>query len=229
MNRILYFAPGKQVLGLEEMWRLEPVLQGCAVTSRLCVGPGGENGVIFAVGDEAPGYRKEGQVWEEGQDSQDGIWMGYEPGARPGPGDLAREDGISGHPVTLRDGQAWELPVLRVAATGTILGSRRIAKRGPGGEWLGKLPAELEDLARWVEEAFGSLRAVVEGQVELRYEYDLAAAGLALNYRVGAGEISLLELLDPKCAAEAVLAMLDWPTFVALADEKKKGSGVGDG
>lgn len=77
-------------------------------------GPGGQNGVI--VSDEVVGYYPQQQKWVPapiGDAETPPYWVGFNRDALPTVADLAREDMLTGKPVTFRNGSTWQVPVLR--------------------------------------------------------------------------------------------------------------------
>jgi hypothetical protein len=78
-------------------------------------GPGGHDGAVCvdpqSVDAHLIGYHKDRQEWAKvpGADA----WVGMYVEHRPKPADLAREQQLQGHWVTLGDGQKWLCPVAR--------------------------------------------------------------------------------------------------------------------
>lgn len=150
------------------------------------------------------------------------AWMGWDPASPPGPEDLARREQILGHDVELGDGRRWHVPVARLLDGGTRL-PRRLA-------WDGEVwsPGQVLDRYRalWTAASriWDALAGAGEGGTEtvtvtLDEECSAAAAALAVNYRLGPGEVSLLDLLDEAAEVRVVKALVDWP---ALDELKKK-------
>lgn len=187
-------------------------------------GPDEKVGVVFAFADArgntpplalagAPSVR-----WME-QPGNPELWLGYEPSDPPGPTDLARREQRPGHPVTLTDGHEWIVPVARLLDGQPAL-PRRLS-------WDGQAWTPGEVLDRYTDLFAAACRvwdALMEaGEVTLDESCDVAATALAVNYRIGPAEISLLGLFDTDSHAAIIRAMIDWPAVEAL--KKKLDSG----
>lgn len=190
-------------------------------------GPDGRGGVVFSLpppeGEEVPlSYLVSAvRTWQP-LPGTEGAWFGWNPAARPGPADVARRAQQSGHLVRLGDGADWLVPVARC-----LDGSTRFPAVL---EWDGRHWARGSILERYRElfaaacriwDALGILRPAGEdapgGEVSLDEQAGAGARALAINYRIGPGEISLLGLFPDPVLAEVLKALVDWPAFRELA------------
>lgn len=242
MGQFLYFvAEARQARALLPQ-AFEP---GDELTEALLFanGPSGGRGVLIcrtARGMAQPAYRRDAQVWEP-VSGADGAWIGMDPEARPGPSDLARAPLIDGHRVRLNDGNEWLVPAARCFPQGTRLPQALVL--GAGGEWVAeRLPeyarvsAHGDRIWQSVCVQFGLTEAPGDFKpVSVAEAADIAVEFLALNYRVGRSEVSMLKLLTPALAVEVLRAAVDWPTVERMTAEamegsvKKKPAGAPDG
>lgn len=184
-------------------------------------GPDGKPGVVFVFagpdGSMAPTALagRPSVHWME-YPGNDGLWLGYDQADVPGPEDLVRSEQQWGHAVQLADGRLWTVPVARLVDGQPAL-PRRLS-------WDGTAWTEGEILERYASLFAAACRLwdalAVNGRVELDESCDVATSALAVNYRIGPAEISLLGLFDTESHAAVVKAMIDWPTVEALV---KKG------
>ena len=207
-------------------------------------GPDGQAGVVLAdrAYDGRVGYYPGDQTWAEAG----GRWLGWPADAPPGPEDLARPDPVPGHVVTLGDGRAWTVPLVRVFPRGTRLPQKLVL--GPDGAWMGEVPPEYLGLCQAVGEAWDAFFAADAGPdeadgalaadperlgrrlhgraVSLPDAADLAVRGLALNYRISAAECSVLGLFDSRTLGRAIGALFDLPAVLAAAEDLAAAAGA---
>ena len=215
MSGLLYYIPKRQQVKPDEIAALglSHAITNGFVPRRCQGGPDHGSGVVVAQGIDAAdlGYYADQQQWEKA-DGQD-WWVGYYADRQPTPENLARENQISGHLVTLLDGNKWVIPLVRQWAAdddepGWFSPLPRAMKR-EGGKWTSNevLPryAHLLDYAAKYFDLV--MTAAVEGETEVDDDWlmDAAATLLAVNYRVSFAEIGALQL----CGIDQFIAILD--------------------
>lgn len=224
MAQFLYLFEG--VSGLTS----DPITErGCSsllpksLKMRVETGPAGIGGMMAVFSGEKIGYYPEQQAWRR---RSPGVWVGMWKDDRPTPEELAVEDQQEGHFVAMRDGRRWLCPMAREWI-------------GEEAKWTSRVPAamEINDNGEWIR-----------GEVEKRYRRlweiatahwdslgdsdksmplckltDLAVECLAVNYRIGRVEASLLGLFDDQGRASlAVLnAAVDLPTIEEWMKKKE--------
>lgn len=195
------------------------------VVTRACTaGPDKHGGLVFAASgfDSAiVGYFPESQTWEGVPGSE--VWIGYYTARRPGPAELERKKLFGGHLVNLSDGQKWLFPVAR-----KMNGTTPLPKgyRHDGQAWVAE---EVKEQYRKLYENACALWNVIfeentDGvrQLSVSEGLDIAVSALALNYRVGAHEVSALRLLDSDCMHDAFFAIVDYPSMVEFLKKKEE-------
>lgn len=240
MGAILYFAPGRQAITLDEIQALGIDTRGVISPKTRAVtgGPNGQHGIVFVLEydghkprDFTVGFYPDRQVWEQAPGRE--YWNGYYREDKPGPDDLSRADGLRSYPVTLLDGNDWLIPIGRYVATRNgvntplPLMSRYNGKtHEPGGvlmeyQWifdvgtraLEILNGDRKDDFTWSEQA------------------EMCCRLLAVNYHVGPCEIDLLRLLSQEQQATILHMAGDGPGWWAIKKKEAEGiasSSVGD-
>lgn len=212
---------------------------------------GGPAGSGYIVGREGFHlYNKKTQEWHrapvlvEGYDGP-GYWVGFERDAPPGPEELARQKQLAGHWVELADGKRWLAPVARLpigeegvpalprvvklgadrAKTMTVVASHRWLWDEACAFW-DEWAAVCDEAAPQREE-FTWVARSTEGRIVTRIDscFDLACRALAVNYRLGPAEVSVLGLVTSENAADVPLALVDWPSDVELAKKAEASGG----
>lgn len=217
MTQLIYFVEGAQTMTRDragELGLAHAVSEGLSFMST-SNGPEGRRGVLFA--PEAPRLAPNMSWTPLGERA----WVGFDLENPPKPEQLIRSEQFPGHQVKLSDGQEWLIPVAR-CLDGTTLLPKKMEYRD--GAWIeGDLQPRYQSFFQSAVALFDRLMGIeAEGehvQAEVTTEIDLAAHALGLNYRLGPAEISALGLLDTRTAQAVALAVIDWPTFIAL---KKK-------
>lgn len=218
-NRFLYFLPG--VPGCNPRMLLQrgltsrfataggALMEHCIVT--VPEGPDGR-GCIVAQGAQTPAYRPDQQTWEQCEH----FWIGVENDARPGPKDLARDIGFDGYHLKLVDGNMWKVPLLRrwIAANCTHVSALPKCLRPIPGkgivETVNPKYAEHDAIAERIWQSF-----LANETVKLETLYADCTALLAMNYRAGIEEVSMLGLLDGEIGLALLSAVIDVPSIQA--------------
>ncbi len=180
-------------------------------------GPAG-HGAAVALTSEPALYDPAAQAWQNcGR-----YWLGMNRGQAPGPDDLVRMVGIDGYCITLLDGNEWRIPLLRRwsrendAFESNLPKCMRRCVNDAGQAVVGMaIAAEHEALDRVgavILEAF--IRETPWSESSL---FEMAAALLSENYRIGADEISLLGLLDKNLALKILALAIDEPALLRYA------------
>jgi hypothetical protein len=161
-----------------------------------------------------------------------GLWMAIDKHYPPTPADLARRTRFPGVGVTLGDGQAWEVPVLRRIDSGEPCLPRDMFWDGAG-DFVLTLQRRYEDLWRMVErvvDLYFRPESPGFGSIELEQALTIALAVLSLNYRLGPAEQQVLRLVNSVNWQEVLGAMVEMPKFLAFvqADAEKKSASPAD-
>jgi len=237
MAGFLYYLPNVRTLneaGVREAGLAYALGRGGPTYQAMSPGPNGSAGVLFtlpgASGQCASSEAAGRATWAQVPNAA--VWVGFDPDDPPTPEDLARERQIDGHGVTLEDGQQWLVPVARALAGHCPL-PRRVS--WDGAQWSpGEVLERYRDLEGHAQRLWGLVMGAAEATPETEApppitfadECDIAAAALALNYRLGPAEISLLGLFSTESEARVALAIIDWPALEAL--KKKAASDTPD-
>jgi len=218
-------------------------------------GPDGGAGLIVGYTDrlagQALGMFPDGQRWERmawppgmNAGARGAAWVGWWPGSPPRPEELARARMLTGHWVTLADGQGYLVPTVRravetSAGTAYIVSLPHTIRLDAAGEWRRNgVIAVYQDLwrmtERWAESFFASIGRAAEAEaaagaesvsVTFAEEVGLCAAALTVNYRLGPTELSALGLLDETAVGAVLGALIDLPRLREL--QKKSASPPG--
>ena len=204
-------------------------------------GPGGDEGVIAvpapAGGVRGPAslYEPAKQTWRKGPG---GKWfVGFYKDQRPTPASLRREKLIEGEPVTFRDGSEWLVPIARSIVRGTTLPKELVLGEDNETwqlteleEYLGLcrdaekvwglfMAAEAEAAAE-SETADGKAAVTIDQQEGMR----ICISALAVNYRVGPAEVSMLRPTDGDMWS-VLRAVCDVPAVERVLAEREKKTG----
>ena len=187
------------------------------------------DGLCMSLG-EPLGVYLDDQVWEKVEEPGAlAFWLGYAREQKPGPIDLARQETVPGHWVTLGDGDEWIVPVARSFREDRVTLPHNM-RMGPDGKIVKSLKQEYRDLfdraSPIADEIYNSGATTINDEVLFK----LAVDGLSVNYRVGIAEVNLLGLLDTQTCLEVLKAMIDLPALEWLMklyepEQKKKSGG----
>ncbi len=136
-----------------------------------------------------PGMR-DGQSWTRVADGN--YWIGFDQDAPPAPDELQREYVVTGPEHELGDGRIWTCPIVRRQGVQNALPSRWGVDPTTGEYASTMLPRYS---AAWAA-AGKILNAQFGGELSRQGALDLCVQMLAINYRIGVHEVSLLGLLD---------------------------------
>ena len=154
--------------------------------------------------------------------------MGIEdPDLMPRPCDLEREMGIAGPEVTLGDGNAWRVPLVRrwdaqrLEHVTMLPQAMRTVMEGGGAGGKRRVVIEVTPEYASVDASADRIFAgFTEGvTVPLEEVFAQAVELLAVNYRIGQEEAGLLGLLDEARALEILGMCIDLPAMNAHAAE----------
>jgi hypothetical protein len=178
-------------------------------------GPDGNNGVIFTF-DEKSFQGCAGFQWQQ---LSSGVWVGF--GEKPGPDQLARKTQRPGYLIELGDENQWQIPIA-IMENGATPFARKL--KWDGAEWK---QGDIDDRFREIYSHAGRILEILNGDDDEALTFaetaEIATAALALNYRVGPDEISMLGLFDTEKVNLISFALVDWPERIG---KKKANFGV---
>jgi len=190
-------------------------------------GPTGSAGLVVSM-SSALGYYRDRQKWVPSQCGK--YWIGYEQPLTAS--DLARVEQLDGHSVRLEDGSDWLIPVARSFVNGCVL--PQSLALGPDGSVVTEVLPRYVAFSKRAESIWENFIADCKTQSGEPVEtvepsesftvadyFNIAVEALALNYRVGPQEVSLLRLLTTANVLRIAQAIIDVPTLLELS--KKKG------
>lgn len=232
MSVFAYFVPGLTIDKADdkavEAVGLRPRLADCfgklsrdrMVRQNLDKGPSGGQGTLIVPQrvDEAEIPLWSAAKWDSEPSDNGKFWITWMKDQKPGPAALRRRSIVEGVPVEMLDGNSWICPTIRKALCIPQLPccySRR------NGQVSRAVVPEYRDL--W--EASGTWAAsYFSGQMPDADLFGASAQCLAVNYRLGDEELSILGLFDGDGMVAALEAALDVQFFVdAKTDQKKRG------
>ena len=186
---------------------------GARVASRAvhANGPDGMSGTIVGTKEagDGIGYYPARQTWQQINKK----WIGYED--LPTPSDLARPKQLAGYEREL-NGQAWNIPTVRRG------GLKPMLPRKMGLAPDGSFSMEVRDSWRWAWDLSGEMwDCLVHPDKSITFEraFSIASEALAINYRVGPEEMTILGSLDTDNWEEVFRCVCDVP-FIAEWEEQ---------
>lgn len=220
MAGFLYYIPGGQTAAkatLEKagIWN---TIGGCALACRQVFGgPNGGSGIIVSASEASMcTYQKDGQTWEQSA-GEGGAWIGYWNDSPPKEADLRRKQQLAGHPVELREGEMWCIPVARMITGGSALPQSFVLGRNFEIVDAKILPRYAAMWAR-TQQVWEMMSRQTD--IDVTPCLELAIEAIGLNYHVGVAEVNLLGLVTSANFFNGICgAVLDLPGLEAI---KKK-------
>lgn len=193
-------------------------------------GPGDAQGFILAfdrADQQIPDlkFNSAAQTWRKAKGGK--FWVGLSKDDRPGPDDLARSRVISGEAVKLHDGNEWTIPICLSIVRGTTL-PRALVLGQDGETWeLATLP-EFVRLCKDAATVWEAFRTANDGTVTMDGQEAprIAADALAVNYRIGPMEISMLALWSSTDMWNVLKAIIDGYAVERIAKERAEKNAV---
>lgn len=251
--QFLYYRPGhsrKVTLDDVKRWGLEyafdkpPVCGPCQNRT-----PDGNSGHVFLRSNsdgEVPQVNLEKQTWRKlpGERMGEAVWVGVWNEAKPGPRELFKAGGLPGYEYELLDGNSWVIPLVRQYAEGghecTLPRLMDFDDEGNAtdGEVIEKY-RHLWELTKPVVDdllAGYGLGPEQESPLTKQRVVQIAVELLATNYRVGIGEMTLLQAIANDSTVNGLCALsCDWPELERRMraqgddEEAKKNDSLDDG
>ncbi len=227
-----YIENARSLAGQIEKHRLGYALDVEQRSTRESAGPKGKGLLISVVDDPATmiEFNAEKQKWIPATASgcKEGAWVGMEIENPPGPEDLARPEMVEGFHVQLANEQEWIVPVAKQFPKSITF--------APDGAMIETPMERYKELCQQSDRIWVALRTQLgllddseePVTISLAESADLAMRILAVNYRIGKAEATLLGLLDTDCIAEILRWFADWPTFIEVNKARFKASGPSD-
>jgi hypothetical protein len=194
---------------------------------------GAGGGLVVSMQPDRPvGFYPLKQSWRRAPGGS--HWLGWWNDAPPGPADLMRSEGLPGYMLTLGDGRQWLCPVARMCDD-TIALDQNITL-GDSGKLERQVCDRYAGIWATTLRVWEVIKAAQQGPTSEGVkvqplsddeEWAAAIAALALNYRIGAAEVSVLRLLTTKSIKTVLEALVDVPGILAigramLGDDQKK-------
>ena len=237
MPQFLYFVPtSKPTLPAKELaavglghLRIKGEPQGRRVTG----GPGGKSGLIFA-GDGSSASFSADQTWQAGPDAA--YFVAPPAGSLPGPADLLAEKFVEGEPVAIGE-QSWTIPICRSVVRGATL-PRAMVLGADAKSWEFRELPEFAALCRAAERVWTmwsetqAKAAATDQPAETSLSWaevaPIAVDALAVNYRVGPVEVSMLGLLTTQTMHDVLMAMIDYFELVRVNESTMQKKSIPD-
>ena len=188
----------------------------------------GKRGSIFSSGQEVKHLRfdKDKQRWAKSiSDKGGGYWVGYWTDGRPTAAELAKDDQIDGHRITLSDGSEWLMPCARVFPEGTRM--PRSLVLGADGRVYAEVLEKYQAFCKQAEVLWDDLYRLVgwaEGDqvLDAGAKFTMVADALGFNYYVGVDEINALQILTTENIERVLWAIVDGTALVEHVEDCKK-------
>lgn len=195
-------------------------------TQGVHLGPEGLSGITLRLSRERGEfmYKPATQTWRKCNGGK--FWLGWVQGQIPTPADLAREDLLPGHPITLNDGHAWTVPLARQFPDFAVVLPHTMGVNEDG-KTVGRVIARYSSLADLADKIFWDVMIrhnLIEGEYQLNGADALMAGAveaLRHNYVLGIHEASALELFTSTNLPKVLAAVVDEPAITAAALQKK--------
>lgn len=229
---MLYFIPNAKVLrpGLLVDHGIDDLLSRPANRESM-EGPSGGSGLIVANAGTPTDSMRFDKSWTWSKRFGSDVWMGFDPKNPPGAKELARDQQLPGHSVTLLDGQKYIVPLLRSFDGDQLEGPIRYnclldqtLTQDPEtgkmitGDVVPKYRELWDDAIAIADNLLAQLMdsdAVVTASLPEDIVDNFVANLLAVNYHVGNPELSALSLLTIDLSRQVLHAAIDWETLRA--------------
>jgi hypothetical protein len=225
-----YYVPGKDSGGVtQDDLRANPflavpfadlihsplVFRDTLLSRPVASGPDGGKGCVIAVRPQVddgqrPSYQPQSQTWQRfGNEKLGYQWIGYDTATPPGPNSLRRKNQIPGADVELGDRRIWSAPQI-------------LSLNDDNSQWEHRLPVlyQADEKLRWSAsvqprylEVFEAAKKVIGATyhgapVTVGESLEWSLLFLAVNYRVGAAESSLLGIMSTHYLASILHAAI---------------------
>lgn len=209
---------------------LKYAFDGCPVSSceLLSAGPGGQPGTLLSVDGSSLRYDADSQQWAK---ASPGVWVGLNSDDEIDTSSLLRKESLRGHAITLGD-RSWVVPIARKFDSSSMTFDdvlpRHVVYSGESAEWVsGGVVARyrgLWDIAKWWWDLIlGAALTNDEAgfaSVDPQEAFTKAAQVLAVNYRVGPVELSLLNVFTSGSYGQIFDMLCDVPAYNEFAAQR---------
>lgn len=223
-KRFIYYLPrpGCSEKALQDLGIYDRFLEGTElgpwVVRQWEKGPDGKSGCLVASGERPPEYDANKQTWI----NCDGYWIGTEGSAAlPGPRDLARPSQIDGYEVLLGDGNHWLIPVVwrwnvvKLEHEDALPVSWKPSFQNGKPKYQPEVISFYKPHVSIAEKVWQSF--IDHKSIPMEEACDDFTKILAINYKLGPGEVGLLGLLND--TLELVLStIVDMPAIQKHAE-----------
>ena len=231
-----YYCGGNASAPPEELRYAFPNPAGFTKTLLMEGGPDGRGGAIFSDPTVAAPADYTAIRWTKIPGTK--HYLGVDPDrGLPGPGDLIRDEIIDGYAVALGGGDIkneWIVPLARIWPEGTKIPATM--GYGPDGDFVTEPVERYRPLCKKAERIFDAVAAghgLIEPADDLveiddgKEGFDLAVEILAVNYRIGAAEVSAMALIDTDNLHMIIGCLVDLPRITEeavkrLSEKQKK-------
>lgn len=151
--------------------------------------------------------------------------VGTDPATPVTPQSLQRDNILTGESITLLDGQAWTIPLLREWRLGDTLEVEgklpRVMQQCPVtgrfvlGAVIPKYQSIWETSLAMANQILAQLQKTAEATLDDNQIHQFAIDLLAINYRLDASVVSHLQILTPELCGQIICAALDIETLRA--------------
>ena len=180
--------------------------------------------MLVCIGEETKQlyFKPEEQMWQQSLNEK--YYIGIINNEKPTEETLRRKKQLAGHEVELGDGGKYLITVARIITGGSALPQSLIL--GKNGEVLTEALPQYAQFSAKVEklwEDFQIENKWKEGEIKISVKERMifAAEALTWNYHISLDEINLLKLITTENLGEIMAAIIDVPTLIAVAKQRK--------
>lgn len=204
---ILYFIPNYTTFVQPENIPMSHLVGASLAQVMVSSGPNGQSGLVLSFVDSIgrTGYYPSEQTWT---DTEKGYWIGHGPG-NCSSDHMKRKRQLSGHPVVLRDGNVWEIPVARYYTGGSAFPSIFVKQDG---QISLQTSPEFWDISLKAEKVFSDM-LLEKKSLTWNDAFDIAVDALSINYHISVDEVLELALLDTVVCEQVLGALIDLPSI----------------